>query len=75
MDDFVKTHKGFFFGFVPVYLDMRTPEAPGVEVRHPWLEWMMDFGEVVFSLCVSMRQCFDPLYEPEFPILITGEIK
>jgi len=46
-DEFRITHKGLFFGFLPVYLDMRNEHEPSIMVRHWSFEPIMDALELL----------------------------
>jgi hypothetical protein len=70
---FNKTHKGLFYGFVPVYLDMTTPDCPGVTGRNVLCEWLLDSGHAIFSFACTCMYLIDPDFEPMFWIKITGE--
>lgn len=70
-----RTHKGFLFGIVPVYLDMTDSDCPGLEVRHWSLTPLLYLCEAIFGICVFLKSMIDIEYEPAFPIKVTGEIK
>ena len=73
MDNFTITHKGWFFYIIPIYLDMREPECPGIMTRH----WAMDplmngIGLLVAAADWVSVRLFD--VELGAPVRITGEI-
>jgi hypothetical protein len=68
------THYGLFCGLVPVYYRDMPPDGCLMAVRNWWPEWLMDFAEVIFGLCVNFRSAMDPDYDPQYPIKLTGEI-
>lgn len=65
------THKGFIFGFVPVYIDQRDPSTLTIVVRNWCPEWIFDLGETMFETTVLMTGRVDLTA----PLKITGEIK
>ncbi len=67
------THKGFFCGIVPIYLDMTDEECPLVVERHWSLLPLFIMTEFVFGICVFLRTLVDLEYEPMYPLKITGE--
>lgn len=69
------THKGWFCWVCPVYI--AKPDAPCPElVTRNWVpEYLFDFAEGLFDIYVIAANVFaDHIFEPQFPILITGEI-
>lgn len=68
------THKGWF-GVCPVYLGELDTPIPLVEPRHPSLDFLLTFSEIVyrsiFWVCISINH----EYEASWPIRITGELK
>lgn len=69
------THKGFFCGIVPVYIDMTNEDCPMICERHWSLLPLFMLVELLFGCAVLIRTMSDPDYEPLFPIKITGEYK
>ena len=64
-----RTHYGRFLG-VPVYLDLTTPECPGIEPRHVVLEPVLWAAERAFEVFCGVNSLMDPDFEPLFPILV-----
>lgn len=71
--EIVFTHKGWF-GICPVYLAGLDSDAPNVEARYWALKWLIDLFVWIFGAVIWLRTSMDPLYEPEWPLLITGEL-
>jgi len=69
----IYTHKGWF-GLCPVYFANLQSEAPTIDPRHWALGWLMDFSEGFFGVFHMLRSMFDPMYEPEWMLMITGEL-
>jgi hypothetical protein len=67
------THKGYFCGVVPIYLDMTNEEAPLIVERHWSFLPLFILIEFVFGICVFLRTMVDREYEPMYPLKITGE--
>lgn len=74
MEDFKPTHKGFFLGIVPVYLDMTNADCPTISERHWSLAPLGVVVDVLFAAFVWVATTINPHYEPTYPIMITGEI-
>lgn len=68
------THYGWFYGIVPVYVDMTEPECPVVECRHWTIEPLMLAVELVTSLIVMIGSMIHRDFEPMFSIKLTGRI-
>lgn len=67
------THKGWF-GFCPVYYSRPESEAPGVIARHWGFAALLSMSEWLFGLYFTVRQFVNIDYEPQWPMLITGEL-
>lgn len=65
---------GLMFGFVPVYVGAMDSEAPVVEVRNWWPDWLLDVGHILFCSFAMLATMVNPEFEPEFRITITGPI-
>lgn len=74
MKAFSPTHKGLMYGIVPVFLDMRHEDMPGVAGRNAACELLLDICEGLFGICVFLRSCVDRDYEPVYPVMVTGEL-
>lgn len=72
-DDMVATHKGWFL-FCPVFLDMRKPEVPGMWARWEWMEPLLSLSGFCQELAIGFLSAFDPDYEPNWVIRVTGEV-
>lgn len=72
-DIFKATHHGKLHG-IPVYLDMRDPENPGVKVKYN-LELILDLAESMFALVCMVRCFFDPNFEPMYPMLVGDPVE
>jgi len=68
------THKGWFCGIVPVYLNMNDKECPLIIERHWIFGPLFVMTEWVFGFCILIRTFVDKEYDPMFPIKITGEL-
>ena len=69
-DDSQLTLKGWFW-FCPIYIS-EDMEAPLVEARWPWLEWLFTAAEGFEAARIWFTQAIDPYYEPSFMFKITG---
>lgn len=67
-------HYGWFFGIVPVYLRGVETGDPEMVTRNWIPEWPLDLAEAICGFFIALNTMTDPLYEPSYPILITGEI-
>lgn len=68
-------HYGLMFGFVPVYVGDADSEAPKIEVRNGWPDWLLDVGQGLWNSFSMFRQLIDPFYEPTFMIKLMGRIE
>jgi len=68
------THKGWFF-LCPIYLNADDEEEMAVEARYEWLEWWFTVNLWIFGTLVLLIELVNPEYEPEFPFIVTGEVK
>lgn len=68
------SHKGWFL-FCPIYIDNPDVEGPELVERNWVPEWVLLTAYWVFAFNVLLFTRADPLYEPMFPIYVTGEIK
>ena len=69
------THYGWFYGIVPVYVDMTNEECPGVTCRHWTIEPLMSVVDNIANLCCYVASLFSDDFEPMFSIKLTGRIK
>lgn len=67
------THYGTMFG-VPVWIDMTNPNIPEIEVKHRWMEWVLDVMEFMFGLFVLLNTLINKNYEPMYPIHTKGVV-
>jgi len=67
------THCGWFL-FAPVYLDMTTPEEPGMWARWECMEFLVVIAHGMQVAMMNLLQAIDPDYEPMWMIRITGEV-
>ena len=74
MSKCVLTHRGWFL-VCPVYVGNLDTDCPVLEPRRPWLAWLEDVSIVLFDVAVALRQCVDPAYEADFPIILTGGLE
>ena len=73
IDEFRITHKGLFFGFLPVYLDMRDESEPGIMSRHWSFEPIMDgLGLLVAGVDFVCTRLFG--VEVGVPVRITATV-
>lgn len=73
MDNFTITHKGLFFGFLPVYLDMRDENEPGIMARHWSFDPIMDgLGLLVAGVDFVCTRLFG--VEVGVPVRITATV-
>lgn len=68
------THKGWF-GLCPVYISGAETGEPMVTPRCRALEFLIPWSERLLGLWFSLRCLVDPLYIPEWPLVITGRIE
>lgn len=72
-DEFRITHKGLFFGFLPVYLDMRDENEPGIMSRHWSFEPIMGgLGLLVAGVDFVCTRLFG--VEVGVPVRITATV-
>lgn len=71
--EIIYTHKGWF-GMCPVYLAGVETDCPDLDVRHWSLAWLLTMSVWMLGSMIWIRTAMDPLYDPEFPIVITGEL-
>lgn len=69
---FNPTHYGSFLG-IPCLIDMSDCDCPAIEARY-YLDIPMAIMEFLFGIYCTTRCCFDPEFEPMFPILIKGQL-
>jgi hypothetical protein len=69
------THKGLYAGMIPIYIDMRNSEAPGVAVRNWYPDCLIDVAEVLLYPIEMIWQILDPEHQPMFALVLTGLIK
>lgn len=67
------THKGWMFGLVPICIRFDS-EIPEVECRRFVPEWWFDLCESVYGFMIMCATMVNPEFEPQFAILVTGEI-
>ena len=72
--EIIFTHKGWF-GLCPVYFAGIETEGPVVEPRNQFVEWLMTLSEYVFGTYFLIRATLNAYYEPEWPMVVTGEIE
>ncbi|ENI8058130.1 hypothetical protein ABZX01_003784 [Vibrio vulnificus] len=65
------THHAYFHGFVPIYFH---EDTHATAVRNWWPEWLLDFGDLLFDIYVSLGSAFDPYFEPDFKVRLGSEI-
>ena len=68
------THKGWFL-LCPIYIGDIDSEAPCLEERLAIFYPLLVLSELLFGLAVELMLLLDPLYEPRFPIVITGRLR
>ena len=73
MNEVLLTHRGWFL-LCPIYAGELDGEAPVLVARRKWLGWLMEVSLAIFDAAVIVRECVDPAYEAEFPILLTGRL-
>ena len=73
VDRITYTHKGWF-GICPIYLAGLEYGEPIVEARHWSLEWLFDLSAALYAGIMTLRSGLDPLYEPEWPFMVTSEL-
>lgn len=67
------THKGWF-GICPVYFSRPESDAPGIDPRHWAFIPLMLTSELLFGLWFTFRGLVSDNYEPQWPMVITGEL-
>ncbi len=67
------THYGWFMA-CPIYIGGVESQSPLIEQRWWVPEWWFWLNEYAFGTLCMIRSTLDPLFEPIYPILITGEI-
>ena len=67
------THKGWFLP-CPVYFGDLDSDAPLVEPRRSWCGWLMDLSLALFHAFADIQGCFDPSFDPAYPLLKTGKL-
>lgn len=70
-NDFIITNTGLFCGIIPVYLDMRDEDEPGVMARHWFFEPFLDGIGLMFAAADWVAGRFSA--EVAVPIRITGD--
>lgn len=68
-------HYGLMFGFVPVYVGNAQSDAPLIEVRNWWPDWLLDVGHFLFDAFSLLATMVNPQFEPLFMIKLTGPIE
>ena len=66
------THKAFFIGIVPVYINLDTAD---LAVRNGVPEWTLDVAEWVVGKVRGMLRKANRDYQPAGNFLVTGPIK
>lgn len=66
-------HKGWYL-FCPVYIGDVSGGAYPVFIERNWVpEWVFEAADSLFGFLTVMAQFADPLHEPAFPLLVTGD--
>lgn len=68
------THYGWF-GFCPVKIADLDTDAPTLEARWWWLEWLFDMQEDIQGIAISLCSLVNPDYEPMWKIRVSREIE
>lgn len=74
MTDTMLTHKGWF-GVCPVYLTDDGRDGVVLVERHWLFRPLMWLTVHVYGLLIFLATMVNSDYEPEWPVMITGEIK
>ena len=69
------THYGLYWGVVPVYVDWRDPECPGIATRNWIPEWTMDAVDWLTAIPIGLVSIINPDYQPMFAIKLTALIE
>lgn len=69
----VLTHEGWL-GLCPVYVAGPDSACPEVHERHWVFAPLMWISLSLFGLLFVLAQLIDPLYEPEWPLKLTGKL-
>lgn len=69
------THCGWFWGCVPVYVNMRNSDCPDVATRNWIPEWVLDLADTLSAGPIYLMTLVNPEYEPMFAIKLTGLIE
>lgn len=67
-------HVGRMFGCVPVYIGDAESDAPVIQVRNGWPDWLLDVAHAIVETMDGWRLATDPGYEPGFWFVIDGDI-
>lgn len=69
------THYGWFWGCVPVYVNMANPGMGDVATRNWIPEWTLDAVEWIGERTIRLVQIVNPCFAPEVAIKLTGFIE
>ncbi len=67
------THKGWL-GLCPVHVAAADTACPDVQERHWVFVPLMVFSIALFGVLFMLMAVVDPLYEPEWPLKLTGKL-
>lgn len=73
MEHITFTHKGWF-GVCPVYIANLDSDMPALAARHPWLEPLMTFSEVLLRAVAWTCVAMNPDSEPGWPVQVTEKL-
>ncbi|MBL8518176.1 MAG: hypothetical protein JNM76_14540 [Betaproteobacteria bacterium] len=68
------THKGWFAGVCPVYVDMRPADCPSLATPNWVPELWLTICTEAFMLFAAVAHGLNPEYDPAFPIVLTAKI-
>jgi hypothetical protein len=68
------THRGWMFGFAPVYVGDLGSHAPNVETRNWVPDFLFDLGAALFAGFCIIATTVAPDFEPSFEITVTGRL-